>query len=81
MILFKLLLWCVQESEITQHRKVSFMKQEVIVKTESSSLASATVQRQETQALELVERSLSQGRISNSNNLSLDNYMIIFIFF
>jgi len=37
------------------------MKQEVIMKTESSNLASATVQRQETQALELVERSLSQG--------------------
>ncbi len=59
---------CLQESEVIHQRKVSFMKQEVIMKTESSSLASATVQRQETQALELVERSLSQGKLTQKIN-------------
>jgi hypothetical protein len=48
------------------------MKQEVTVKTESNSMASATVQRQETQALELVERSLSQGGIKSGMSSVVD---------
>jgi hypothetical protein len=71
-------LFCLQESEVIHQRKVSFMKQEVIMKTESSSLASATVQRQETQALELVERSLSQGKLTQKIKKKFPTYSRVF---
>lgn len=46
---------------MTQQRKVSFMKQEVTVRSESNQMASASVQRQTTQVQELTE----QGSLGN----------------
>lgn len=45
-----------------QQRKVSFMQQEVVVKTENSNMMSASIQRQETQVQELSESQASLGK-------------------
>ena len=66
---------------MSHQRKVSFMKQEVVVKTENSSMMSASIQRQETQVQELSEQA-SLGTLNICPYIE-NNYphIIFFIFF